>query len=65
MNATQWTTLTNFVQYLGREGICMVEDTPKGWFITYIDRDPEVLAQQRRLEKMDRVERDEDERQGT
>jgi DNA/RNA-binding protein KIN17 len=25
---------------LGKEGLCKVEDTPKGWFITLIDRDP-------------------------
>mmetsp|Transcript_20466 Transcript_20466/g.36579 ORF Transcript_20466/g.36579 Transcript_20466/m.36579 type:complete len:433 (-) Transcript_20466:140-1438(-) len=40
MNATKWLQLTNFVKHLGREGLCVVEDTPKGWYITYIDRDP-------------------------
>ena len=65
MNATKWRSLSNFVQYLGREGICIVEDTPKGYFITYIDRDPEVMHQQRKLEKLNRIERDEEERQGT
>jgi DNA/RNA-binding protein KIN17 len=30
--------------HLGREGLCEVTETEKGWFITYIDRDPEVLA---------------------
>eukprot|EP00668_Euglena_longa_P011993 GGOE01014416.1.p1 GENE.GGOE01014416.1~~GGOE01014416.1.p1 ORF type:complete len:469 (-),score=162.75 GGOE01014416.1:162-1403(-) len=40
MNATKWLTLGNFVKYLGKAGICVVEQTPKGWFITYIDRDP-------------------------
>ena len=38
MNATEWETLTDFVKWLGREGKCVVDDTEKGWFVTYIDR---------------------------
>lgn len=38
MNATRWMSLTGFVKWLGREGKCIVEETEKGWFITYIDR---------------------------
>ncbi len=44
MNATIWETLTDFVMYLGRTGKCEVDETEKGWFVTYIDRDPETLA---------------------
>jgi hypothetical protein len=44
MNATIWSTLTEFVQYLGKEGKCHVEETDKGWYIKYIDRDPEAIA---------------------
>ena len=29
MNATRWVTLTEFVKYLGAQGECIVEDTPK------------------------------------
>ncbi|XP_071737858.1 KIN17-like protein [Rutidosis leptorrhynchoides] len=43
MNSTQWATLTEFVKYLGKTGKCKVEETPKGWFITYIDRDSETI----------------------
>ncbi|KAL3579061.1 hypothetical protein D5086_020565 [Populus alba] len=43
MNSTQWATLTEFVKYLGRTGKCKVDETPKGWFITYIDRDSETI----------------------
>jgi len=46
MNATIWNTLTDFVKYLGKEGICEVEETEKGWFIKWIDRRPETLARQ-------------------
>ena len=44
MNATKWPTLTDFVKHLGKESLCEVSETEKGWFITYIDRDPEMLA---------------------
>jgi len=27
-------------------GICEVEPTPKGWFIKYVDRDPETIKRQ-------------------
>lgn len=29
MNATKWHTLTDFVKHLGREGYCIVDETPK------------------------------------
>lgn len=47
MNSTQWATLTEFVKYLGKEGKCKVEETPKGWFMTYIDRDSETLFKEK------------------
>ncbi|CAF1712837.1 BnaC03g78330D [Brassica napus] len=43
MNSTEWATLTQFIKYLGKTGKCKVEETPKGWFITYIDRDSETI----------------------
>ncbi|GMH20696.1 hypothetical protein Nepgr_022537 [Nepenthes gracilis] len=51
MNSTQWATLTEFIKYLGRTGKCKVEETPKGWFITYIDRDSETLFKERQKNK--------------
>lgn len=51
MNSTQWATLTEFVKYLGRTGKCKVEETPKGWFMTYIDRDSETLFKERQKNK--------------
>ncbi|CAK8540964.1 unnamed protein product [Lathyrus sativus] len=51
MNSTEWATLTEFVKYLGRTGKCMVEETPKGWFITYIDRDSETLFKEKTKNK--------------
>eukprot|EP00041_Stephanoeca_diplocostata_P006581 m.89052 g.89052 ORF g.89052 m.89052 type:complete len:432 (-) comp16436_c0_seq2:154-1449(-) len=63
MNSTKWSTLTEFVKYLGREGKCIVDETPKGWYIKYIDRDPEVVARQKELERREKLEKDDDERE--
>ena len=62
MNSTQWETLTEFVKWLGREGKCKVDNTEKGWFITYIDRDPETLARQKATENKEKMEMDDDEK---
>ncbi|EEB08675.1 hypothetical protein SJAG_03840 [Schizosaccharomyces japonicus yFS275] len=64
MNATRWHTLSEFCKYLGREGICRVEETEKGFFIAYIDKNPEALKRAdalRRKELQDRS--DEEQRQ--
>lgn len=54
MNATKWATLTDFVQYLGKMGKCVVDETERGWYVTYIERDAGILAreeaQQRRVQ---------------
>ncbi|XP_011172503.1 DNA/RNA-binding protein KIN17 [Solenopsis invicta] len=62
MNATQWLTLTAFVKWLGRTGQCVVDETEKGWFITYIDRDPETLAAQEKKAKKEKMDKDDEER---
>eukprot|EP00794_Sanderia_malayensis_P006100 gene6100-6804_t len=62
MNATQWETLTEFVKWLGREGHCVVDETPKGWYITYIDKDPAVIEKQKSLEKKEKMEMDDQEK---
>jgi DNA/RNA-binding protein KIN17 len=62
MNATTWVTLTGFVQHLGKSGKCMVEETPKGWYIQYINRDPDVIARQEALAKKERMDLDDEER---
>jgi len=62
MNATIWETLTDFVMYLGRKGLCEVDETEKGWFVTYIDRDPETLARMEARAKRERNELDSEEK---
>ena len=49
MNATRWATLTHFVQYLGKKGVCVVEETERGWYVTYIERDPALLERKEKL----------------
>lgn len=63
MNATRWLTLTDYVKYLGRMGICIVDETEKGWFVTYIDRDPETLKRQAEAEKKKKLDLDDRQRQ--
>ncbi|XP_072038850.1 DNA/RNA-binding protein KIN17-like [Amphiura filiformis] len=62
MNSTKWETLTEFVKWTGREGFCTVDHTEKGWFMTYIDRDPETLKRQEALAKKEKVDLDDEER---
>lgn len=62
MNATQWETLTDFVKWLGREGKCVVDETEKGWYVAYIDRDPETLRRQEQLKRREKFEKDEEDR---
>lgn len=62
MNSTQWETLTEFVKWLGREGKCVVDETEKGWFVQYIDRNPETIALQEAMAKKEKMEKDDNER---
>jgi len=62
MNATRWSSLAGFTAWLGREGYCKVDQTEKGLFMQYIDRDPVVLKRQKELEKMRKRERNDEER---
>ncbi len=62
MNATRWVTLTGFVLYLGKTGKCKVEETPKGWYLQYIERDPELLEKQEKLAKKQQMELNDEER---
>jgi len=63
MNATRWTTLSNFCMYLGKAGIAAVDETEKGWYIAWINRDPAALARQAQLDKKRKHDLDDEERQ--
>ena len=61
MNATRWKSLTEFAKYLGQEGICRVEDTEKGIFISWIDNSPEAMRRQAAVQKQERMEKNDEE----
>ncbi|KAK6350698.1 hypothetical protein TWF718_003885 [Orbilia javanica] len=63
MNATKWSSLSEFVKVLGREGTCRVEENEKGLFISYVDRSPEALARQEAIRKKERQDRGDEERE--
>jgi len=62
MTATKWSSLTEFAKYLGREGICRVDEDEKnegragasGLTISWIDKSPEKLRRQEALQKKER-----------
>lgn len=43
-------------------GLCKVDETPKGWYIQYIDRDPETIRRQEELARKKKQEMDDVER---
>ncbi|PGH23199.1 hypothetical protein AJ80_02729 [Polytolypa hystricis UAMH7299] len=64
MNATKWPSLTEFAKYLGREGICRVEEGDKGGLhVAWIDNSPDALRRQAALRKRERQDRGDEERE--
>lgn len=63
MNATKWPSLTEFAKFVGREGICRVEETDKGLHIAWIDNSPEALRRQDAIRKKDRQDKGDEERE--
>ncbi|XP_036317288.1 DNA/RNA-binding protein KIN17 isoform X6 [Pipistrellus kuhlii] len=53
----------DFLELLRRRfGLCKVDETPKGWYIQYIDRDPETIRRQLELEKKKKQDLDDEEK---
>ncbi|VEN48730.1 unnamed protein product [Callosobruchus maculatus] len=63
MNGTRWVTLTGFVKWLGATAQCIVDETEKGWYITYIDRSPETVANEERKKKKIKMDKNDEEKQ--
>jgi DNA/RNA-binding protein KIN17 len=52
MNATIWTTLTDFCKYLGKTKKCIVTENDRGeWFVSYINRDATYWAQEEAIQR--------------
>jgi DNA/RNA-binding protein KIN17 len=60
MNSTCWANLSDFVQYLGKTGKCGVEETERGWYVQYIDRDPAMLKRQQQTQRKAEAEREQE-----
>lgn len=63
MNATRWPSLTEFAKFLGREGLCRVEELDKGLHVAWIDNSPENLRRQDAIRKKERQDRGDEERE--
>lgn len=63
MNATQWKNLSQFAAHLGREGICRVEETEKGLFVSWIDNSPETMRKREAIMKKERQDKGDEERE--
>jgi DNA/RNA-binding protein KIN17 len=63
MNSTKWPSLTEFAKFLGREGICRVEENDKGLHVAWIDNSPEALRRQDAIRKKDRQDKGDEERE--
>lgn len=63
MNATKWKSLSQFTAFLGREGLCRVEETEKGLFIAWIDRSPETMRKREAVMKKERQDKGDEERE--
>merc|ERR1719422_1641654 len=63
MNSTCWVTLTSYVKHLGRSGKCVIDETEKGWYVTWVVKDQDVLDKEAALAKKNKLAMDYDERQ--
>lgn len=62
MNATRWSTLSEFVKYLGREGLVHVDESERGFYVSWIDNSPATLARREAVQKMERQSRNQEDR---
>jgi DNA/RNA-binding protein KIN17 len=63
MNSTKWPSLMDFGKFLGREGICRVEEDEKGIWISWVDNSPENLRRQDAIRKKERQDKGDEERE--
>lgn len=62
MNATRWVALAGYVRWLGSKGLCEIEETEKGWYITLIDKDPDSVRREMESEKKEKMDLDDEQR---
>lgn len=55
MNSTKWPSLTEFAKYLGREGVCRVEEGERGLEIQWVDDSPEAIQRREDIKRKERL----------
>ncbi|KAM3418183.1 hypothetical protein BST61_g6386 [Cercospora zeina] len=55
MNSTKWASLTEFAKFLGREGICRVEEGERGLEIAWVDDSAEAVRRKEDIRRKDRL----------
>lgn len=63
MNATKWPSLTEFAKFLGKEGVCRVEEGDRGLEVSWVDNSPEALRRQAAILKRERQDKGDEERE--
>ncbi|KAM0429736.1 hypothetical protein ACHAPT_006342 [Fusarium lateritium] len=56
LNSARWSSLTEFIKFLGREGLCRVEKKDDRLYVVWIDRSPEAVRRADALRKRDQVD---------
>jgi len=62
MNSTCWVTLTSFLKHLGRTGKAVCDETEKGWFVTWVEKDQDQLEFEQRMNKKEKMVKDDEEK---
>ncbi|KAK4543163.1 hypothetical protein LTR36_005941 [Oleoguttula mirabilis] len=55
MNSTKWPSLTEFAKYLGREGVCRVEEGDRGLDIQWVDDSAQAIERREDVKKKERL----------
>ncbi|KAK0739674.1 domain of Kin17 curved DNA-binding protein-domain-containing protein, partial [Apiosordaria backusii] len=63
LNATKWHSLTEFVKFIGREGICRVTEKEDGLFIAWIDDSPEAMKRREAVRRKEMMDKGDEERE--
>jgi DNA/RNA-binding protein KIN17 len=63
LNSTKWHSLTDFIKYIAREGVCRVEEKEDGIFIAWIDDSPEATRRRETLRRKELQDKGDEERE--
>ncbi|KAM6515750.1 hypothetical protein FALCPG4_013963 [Fusarium falciforme] len=56
LSSAFWSSPTEFIKYLGREGLCRVEEKDDGLYVAWIDRSLEAVRRADALKKRDQAD---------